>query len=438
MTEIILSLIYIFVFLILFNYPLNIFYWNTQLSILKIISFDALLVNIITHLNILLILSFFKINLNIIFLLELIIGILFFIYRYNKFIDYFKRNYLQSFFFIVICFLLFLNISTDPHLAWDGLANWFFKTQVYYQYGEYSMLKGLTYDYYPHLGSYIWAYFWKNSLINLEYFGRYFFIFFFVVTIFSLTDLLEKKFSINERFLISLVIIYLCTDLFLFGGYQEYLLFCFLYVVSRLFKILAENNKLRKIYILFFIILTNSLILWTKQEGFFYYIFLNLIFFIYFKIKFNYKILYLLATVLSFTFFIFIKINYYGELQFQSTIIYSQLINDFNISILLNKILIISKYFFISFFKYPIWLFIMFASFYLFTKTSYFSEKKFFIIFFLINTLFLFAIYIHTPYEVKWLVSTSLSRILFGLSGFYIILLVDFLNYIIKKKYKIF
>jgi hypothetical protein len=432
MTEILLSFIYIFVFIILFNFPFNIFNLKTQLNVFKIISFDAILLNIIIHLNVLLLLSFFKLNLNIIFAFEFLIGTLFFIYRYNKFNDYINKNFLQFFYFVVFCFVLFLSISTDPHLTWDGLEHWFFKTQVYYQYGEYSMLKGLPYDYYPHLGSYLWAYFWKNSLINLEYFGRYFFAFFFVVTIFSLTNLLDKKFSILEKFFISLLIIYICTDAFLFGGYQEYLLFSLLYVVSRLFKMLIDN-KLNQIYILFFILMTIFLILWTKQEGFFYYIFLNLVFFICFKIKLNYKILYLLLLSFSFLFFIFMKINFFGELQFQSNIIHNSLENNLNINTILNKFFIICKYYFISLLKYPIWIFILFSSLYLFVKTSYFRSKNFFVIFFVISTLFVFAIYLHTPYEIKWLLSTSLSRILFGLSGFYIILLIDFLNHINKK-----
>jgi hypothetical protein len=433
MTEIILSFAYIFVFFILFNYPFNAFYSKSQLNVLKIFPFDALLANIIIHLNFLLMLSFFNLNLNIIFAFELIIGIFFFIFRLNKFIEFLKKNFLQFFYFVIFCFVLFLSISTNPHLTWDGLEHWFFKTQVFVQYGEYSMLKGLPYDYYPHLGSYLWAYFWKNSLINLEYFGRYFFAFFFVVTIFSLTNLLDKQFSIIEKFFISLLIIFLCTDLFLFGGYQEYLLFCLLYVVSRLFKILTVNKSIQ-IYILLFILMTNFLILWTKQEGFFYYIFLNLVFFIFFKIKLNYKILYSLLTFFLFIIFICIKINFFGELQFQSNIVHKSLVNNLDISIFINKFFIILKYFFISFVKYPIWIFIIFSSFYLFFKTSYFDNNKFFIIFFVISTLFIFSIYMHTPHEIKWLVSTSLSRLLFALSGFYIILLIDFLNYTNKKK----
>ena len=148
----------------------------------------------------------------------------------------------------------------------------------------------------------------------------------------------------------------------------------------------------------------------------------------------SYKILYSFLTFFLLIFFVFIKIFFFGELQFQSNIIHNELINNFNISIFIYKFLIISKYFFISFLKYPTWIFIILSSLYLFFKTTYFYNKVYFFIFFLLNTLFIFAIYMHTPYELKWLVSTSLSRILFGVSGFYVILLIDLLNYILKKK----
>jgi len=338
MTEIVLSFFYIFIFLILFSYPFNIFNLSSSSSGLKVNIFDTLLLNIIIHLNFLLILSFINFNLNFIFTIELLIGILFFTIYFVKYLNFAKKNYLLILYFVIFCFALFLSISSNPILTWDGVEHWFFKAQVYYQGGTYSQLKDLPYDYYPHLGAYIWAYFWKNSLINLEYFGRFFFVFFFIVAIFSLIQELNRKFSTLERLFVSLVIIYLCTDLFLFGGYQEYLLFCFLYIISRLFKILVSKNSLNKIYILFFIILANFLILWTKQEGFFYYIILNLIFTLYFKIKLNYKILFTFFSFILFALFILIKIHYFGRLEFQNEILNNNLINNLDFFVLFYKI----------------------------------------------------------------------------------------------------
>ena len=47
-------------------------------------------------------------------------------------------------------------------------------------------------DYYPHLGTYLWG-FWKNSLMSYEYFGRYIFVYAFLLTIFSICDYLKVE-----------------------------------------------------------------------------------------------------------------------------------------------------------------------------------------------------------------------------------------------------
>jgi hypothetical protein len=100
-----------------------------------------------------------------------------------------------------------------------------FKVQNYYQGGHYKNLFNVPFNHYPHLGSYIWAFFWKNSFLQLEYFGRFFYVFIFLVAIFSLVEQLNLTFSLIERLLFILFICYLSTNYFLFGGYQEYLLF---------------------------------------------------------------------------------------------------------------------------------------------------------------------------------------------------------------------
>ena len=69
-------------------------------------------------------------------------------------------------------------------MEYDALAHWIYKVKVFYQGGTVSNLKGLTYDYYPHLGSYLWAFFWKNILIKNEYLGRLFFLYIFLISIF--------------------------------------------------------------------------------------------------------------------------------------------------------------------------------------------------------------------------------------------------------------
>ena len=104
MTEIVLSFFYIFIFLILFSYPFNIFNLSSSSSGLKVNIFDTLLLNIIIHLNFLLILSFINFNLNFIFTIELLIGILFFTIYFVKYLNFAKKNYLLILYFVIFCF----------------------------------------------------------------------------------------------------------------------------------------------------------------------------------------------------------------------------------------------------------------------------------------------------------------------------------------------
>ena len=52
---------------------------------------------------------------------------------------------------------------------------------------------------YPHLPGFIWGYFWKNSIIQKEYIGRLFLIFFYLTSIFYATNLFNNYIKDNLR-----------------------------------------------------------------------------------------------------------------------------------------------------------------------------------------------------------------------------------------------
>ena len=76
-------------------------------------------------------------------------------------------------------------MASDPKLTWDGIAHWYWKAMNYNQLGSFENLKNMPMAYYPHLGSYIWGFFWSINPINNEYYGRLFFIFVFLLPFFS-------------------------------------------------------------------------------------------------------------------------------------------------------------------------------------------------------------------------------------------------------------
>jgi len=166
MIELSLALLQIFIFIIIFSYPLNIYNIKQISKSYKFGFYDIILINIILHLSVYLCLSFFKINLQIVFAIQLIIGLIFFINHRKKYLYFLKENFLIFIFFLSTIFSLFVIIIWDPILTWDGISHWFFKAQIFYQNGEYSQLKEVPSNHYPHLGSYVWAFFWKIVFYN--------------------------------------------------------------------------------------------------------------------------------------------------------------------------------------------------------------------------------------------------------------------------------
>lgn len=425
-SSILLSVISI---VIIFSFPINCY--NSKIAILKyqLNFFDIILLNIILNLNFLLLLSFFSVNLKIIFIIYIFASFLFFFYNFTKYINFFSKNFFFISFFLLILFCLFVAIAQSAILTWDGAAHWFFKAQNFYQGSEYKYLKNLPFNYYPHLGSYIWAFFWKNSLLQIEYSGRFFFIFIFLVSMFSLGQQLNSKFSNIEKALLTFLFTYLSTNLFLFGGYQEYLIFFVFFSFSRLF-FLSQSLKKNNLndFTPAFLLLASHLVLWTKQEGFFYYIILNLIFLIHYKKNLYYKSIYLIVSLILLLVFIYIKIYFFSSLKFNENIIHIDLINNLNLLIVSKKILLILKYILISFAKYPIWILIILSSIFLFIKHDFFNKNIFLCTFFFLSFSLVFLIFLQTTYELEWLLPLTLNRIVFPVSGFFIYLIVELLN----------
>jgi hypothetical protein len=420
-----------FIYFIIFSYPINIFNSSGIIKINKLTVFDCILLNILIHLNFFLFFSFFKLNLHYIFLVDLVLAFFFIIYYLKSYYYFLKKKIKNLIFFFIILFSLSVVIAHNPILTWDGVAHWYLKARNFYQDGSYKDLYALPYNYYPHLGPYVWSYFWKNSFLDLEYFGRFFFVFIFVVSIFSACDQLNSKFSNLQKNILTFVLVYLTTDIFLLGGYQEYLLFFIFYTFVRFYKLssfLIDNE--RNVF-LFLMLLTSNLILWTKQEGFFYYFILNFILFFHYKNNIFKNKIYIFLFFFLLGIFICIKIQFLGSLKFNESIVNDKLINNLDIIILFSKILLISKYILISFFKYPIWIAIIISSVILFYKSKFFSINKFLISFFILSISLIFAIYLQTTMDLIWILPLTLSRLIFPLSGFFIFIIIEMLN---KKK----
>lgn len=429
MIEIIGLLLTIFSLIVFANFPLNFFIFKKKINLLKFSYSETLLLNVIINFNLLLFLSFFKINFNFLFIILISTSLFLICLNLKNFINLFNKNIYFSLFFLVLLYSISIVITKNAYLDWDGL-HWIFKAQVFFQGGEYSNLKGVPIDYYPHLGPYIWSFFWKNSLLKYEYCGRIFYIFIFLICIFCLAQKLSKKFLFGEKIIIIFILCFLSTNFFLLGGYQEYLIFFSLFCFSYFFLHLLNSNKFipNQYLIILILLLISNLLLWTKQEGFFYFIIVNFIFLIHSKQKYLSRLFHFIASLILMLFFVYVKYYYFDAFKFGEDIINNELIKNLNPFYLFSKITIISKYFLISFLKYPIWLLILLSLLILTFKYNFFKKNKFIYTYIFISFAFVYLIFLQTASDLSWVLPLTLNRVVFGISGFLVFIIIILLN----------
>ena len=200
----------------------------------KIINFKAKTVtnfysflseNLIVIFNYLLLLTFLNLNLKNILIVFIISSIFFSIIFKKTFLQLIKFN-IFLFFFIFIVFLLSVDLSYNLTLYWDAQSMWLPKAIMFFENNTINDLKKFLRPEYPYLGSLIWAFFWKLSIIEYEYLGRISYIMCFCLSIFTFIDLAQQK---NVSYFSIILIFILCIyDYWHFRGSQEILIFSFL------------------------------------------------------------------------------------------------------------------------------------------------------------------------------------------------------------------
>ena len=162
-----------FMIFLLFNGNL-IFYKDLKINIFK-----KMIFSIIIFLNIFLVFSFFSNGMIILFCSIIVIILV----NFFNFVKNIKNFYFL--YFILFNLVMFTQITIEPILGWDGQAIWYPKAYNYFSGGSFDSLNEFTRSDYPHLGSYVWAFFWKYSLLKYEYVGRYVQIFIYLSSLFS-------------------------------------------------------------------------------------------------------------------------------------------------------------------------------------------------------------------------------------------------------------
>ena len=418
--------------LVIFSFPFSNRYASNIIKIKKINIFEIYLLNTIFTTSILLILSFFRIDLTILFFVILICSLinLFFI-EYGKF----KKDLILFFFFFLFIVIFFTKIANYPVLEWDGFSHWIYKVKNFYDGYSYKNFSNVqNHHEYPPLGSYLWAFVWKGSLINNEYTGRVIYLYFYFLSLFLIIS--KTPFNLIVKILIIALLTIITFDVFLFSGYQEPLNFSLMAICLFLFIKIKDYNKFTIFHL--FLILACNLIAWTKSEGVFLILFLYI--FVFFDLKINKKSKVITFFILMFIFFLknFIDLNIYDSnfnAGFPSWFTFVAIENFFNYSNFIERSSFLIANTLMSFFKYPI--FIFFLIFMLlnflnrkFSKFDFLNLAFFLFTLIAINMIFL----LDSSYSWKFKAQVGLDRILYSTSSVYLFFIIKSLTIIFKKK----
>ena len=281
----------------------------------------------------------------------------------------------------------------------------------------------------PHLGSYIWAFFWNLMPIKLEYFGRLFYVFILCFSIFYVChNNLRDKFIGNIIFILIILFFYKYER---FSGLQEILIFSFLAILSKYLSLLKDSKN---IYQVFFIVLGCNLLIWFKAEGIVYSSILVLL------LNFSNQILRKIKIYINISYvsIIIFKIVIYQF--FDATFIdtrghpyYLDYILNLNFEFIIYKLKFIIPYLF-----YYVLTNVFFISGIIILCLLNFQKKnnsyiKLVNFYFILNLIFIFSAYIFRDQEIEHSVRTTMERIIFTSSGFYVFLVVNFFKKINKK-----
>ena len=420
-------------FSLIITVPINIFDSKIFMK-KKYYGLDVASFNLILNCNILLLISFLPFSLTILNL--------FFIFIY--FIKNFKlnlmKNFIQSIFVFLIIFLIIsTNVAGELNLGWDAKYFYYIKALFFIENQNFGDLNKFADNlFHPHLGSYFWAFFWNLMPLKLEYFGRLFFVFLFCFSIFYICkNNLKDKFFENAIFILLILITYTYNR---FSGLQEILLCSFLVMISKYFYLLKKSND---ISYAFFIILSCNLIIWLKSEGIAYSLILILLLNfstqISKKIKVYANLFYISIIILKIIIYQYFDFGW-GQITINQTdFSYANVhawhldyIFDLNLAIILHKLKFI-----IPFLFYYSLINVFFVVGFIILLASNFQKKidsyiKIVNYYFIFNIILIMCIYLFADREIEVLVRTTMERIIFTTSGFYVFLIINFIKKINK------
>lgn len=339
-------------FLFIYLYSINIFI-NFKERTKQFEYNETLSLNFLLHSNLILILSLFNLNIieiTYLYLVTVFVGYFFF---FKNNIANFLKNKSKNIIFLICLFItsftIMVEIGSNLSISWDAEGFWLNKTLNFYNNNTIEDLYKLTNPHYPFLGALLNATYWKIGFIKYEYAGRLIFAFIYILSILNLVEIMKLA-KIYKFILFFLIVISTYDYQIFFSGNQEILIFTLICIAMKNLYQINERTEFFSLRI-FSILMICNLLIWTKQEGIFYAIFLILSLFFLRNSNFKKSIIYL-TFVLIFIVIRLLVFRYYNlELSLNKTVL-----SDTSIYSLFNKIsyerfALVIKYFIISFFQ---------------------------------------------------------------------------------------
>lgn len=415
--QIFLSLIFITTFC---YFPEKYFSKIFKIPKKNIFFINQLSLGVVVHIFFLLILSFLSLFINNIidyfFLIFFLHNFIFLIFEKFKKL---KINTEIIFLFFSI-FLIIVFFQNNFAIGWDAQNFWATKAFTILEDNSIRNLDETPRAEYPFLGSFIWAFYSKYSIINNEIIGRFFYIFIFCLSLFSISKLLSKDFSKN--LILYTFLIFLCFDKNLFNGYQEVLIFSLFCLIGIEFYYLEKSfNNIKSLIVIFLLCVCIS---WIKNEGLIFSILVLLSLMLYFYK--NTKVLLFLFIACSFLISLRFGYLYLSSVNasFQSgnyeNFNFNQLLDYFE----LERIFIISKYFVIGIFQNIIFLVSLLAMLFLIKTRRDLFNLRHYLFFLFLSVMFINFAYIFTNIHLEFHLKVSIDRLLFQISGFFIIIIL--------------
>ncbi len=426
MSEIISITLSFLIFFIFLYAPLNI---NKS----KILNFGSThqigVANLIINLNFLILISLlpFKLDnyLSFYFTALLLISI----FNLLKKEKIFKFNKLSFSIFFILFFIISLDIAAKLNLGWDAKWFWYIKSLYFFQNYNFSYLSQYEFNsFHPHFGSYLWAFFRELSFGKFEYSGRIFYAFLYLASLFFLIDKFEK--NIIQNSIITFLLLLITYQYKLFSGLQEILIFSLLVIKT---KFIYEYINQKKNSYLFFILLCMNLVLWIKAEGIAYFMIILVALNFIKDFEFNKRLLFIIS---SFGLILFKTLIYkYFQISLNDQPYFIEYIFNLDLQAIIFKlknILIYGTFYSLKNIIFIIVPIIFFINYRILFKDEF---NKIIFILFLLNIGFIITAYMFREMEIVYSLRTTMDRIIFTSSGFYIFYLVNFFknkNYLKK------